>query len=296
MTKPRLLISGLNGLIGWNLFQAAREKFETYGTFARAHGVLSQPHCFRVNLDDSKSLELLLKKTNPEYLIHARAICDLDLCENCPGMAEEINVEGTRKLAEALTFAKNLKKWVYVSTDHVFDGEKGNYHEQDEPLPIHVYGRTKLAAERIVAQAGMPYLIIRPGLTIGSSLQGNKGPRDFLASRIRSGKPTHLFVDEWRSPIRAHVLAERILLQLTSGGDGIFHMAGNRIHNRFDLGRLLAHEMNLDTKHIHPRRRKEDRWAHIRPKDLSLTSLRGPLEPFAHESLAHSACNPMIIR
>ena len=117
-------------------------------------------------------------------------------------------------------------------------------------------------------------MIVRPGLVLGESLQGNKGPRDFLFSRIRAGKPTHLFTDEWRTPIDAVDLADQILRLTLSEEHGIFHLAGREVINRFDLGVRLASKEGLATHHIFPRLRCEDRWAPIRPENLGLVSRR----------------------
>ncbi len=225
-------------------------------------------------MHSTQSLAALLETFQPDYLIHTWSMCDLDLCELMPEMARTINVEGMRKMLQAARIYGRLKKMVYLSTDHVFSGQRGGYHEEDTPEPIHVYGKTKLAAERLLQGSAIPYAIVRPGLVIGESLQGNKGPRDFLFNRIRAGRPTHYFVDEWRSPIKAEELALKVFQIMVSGMEGIFHVAGTKFYNRFDLARELALENGLGQELIFPRLRREDRWASIRPHNLSLKSIR----------------------
>ncbi len=220
------------------------------------------------------ALETLFRESEPEIIIHSWAMCDLDLCEQIPSMAEKINVEGTRNILNAAVRLESLRRFVYVSTDHVFDGETGDYSEDDVPKPKHVYGRTKLAAEELVKSAGVPWQIIRPGLVIGDSLQGRKGPRDFLLTRIRAGKPTHYFTDEWRSPIPGQEIGARTLDIACSEESGIFHVAGGEVFSRYDLARKIASENGFSTEQVFPRLREEDRWASIRPKNLSLKTLR----------------------
>ena len=201
-------------------------------------------------------------------------MCDLDLCEQMPEMAEKINVQGTRNILKAAAGIPSLKKFVYISTDHVFDGETGDYTENDTPQPKHVYGRTKLAAEKRVQDSGLPWQILRPGLVIGDSLQGRKGPRDFLLTRIRAGKPTHYFTDEWRTPIPAPEMAARVVAIACSGESGIFHVAGQEVISRYELARKIALENGFSSEQVFPRLRREDRWASIRPKNLSLKTIR----------------------
>ncbi len=267
-------MTGLNGLIGWNLFESLRERYETLGTFRKHHPGLGTEGLLRLEVDDEPGLAGAFDRLRPDYVMHAWAMCDLDLCEQMPEAAYRVNVEGTRKILRVCRNLPGLKKFVFISTDHVFGGEHGGYDENDLPRPKHVYGRTKFAAEQRVKDSGLPYLIIRPGLVIGSSLQGNKGPRDFLFSRIRSGKPTHLFLDEWRAPLQAKDLAGRVLELALGPETGIFHVAGEKTYSRFELGRRLARAFGLPTDQIFPRLRKEDPWARIRPRDISLKSRR----------------------
>ncbi len=271
----KILVTGLNGIIGWNVFRAAAAAFpETVGTFRETHTRLEGLRVVRLETDRTEDVEKLFHNLKPEILIHSWAMCDLDLCEEIPAMAEKVNVEGTRMMLEAAAQIKSLKRFVYISTDHVFDGEAGGYTEDDRPVPKHVYGRTKLAAERLVQDSGLPWQILRPGLVIGDSLQGRKGPRDFLLTRIRAGKPTHYFTDEWRTPISASEMAERILAIACSDQNGIFHVAGREVISRYQLAQRIALENGFSTEKVFPRLRSEDKWAAIRPKDLSLKTLR----------------------
>lgn len=274
MDDRKILITGLNGLIGWHLYQQLSPKYLVVGTYAKEHAVFDGPQFMRVDLDNSQELRAFLEKIQPTHIIHTRGICDLDLCEDIPEMAYKINVLGTQKMLEIAGELKSLSRFIYLSTDHVFYGDEGAYSEESEPRPKHVYGRTKLEAEKLVQKSSLDTLIIRPGLVIGKSFQGNKGPRDFLFSRIKAKKPTHLFTDEWRTPIVAEPLAQKIENLLFSDERGIFHLADEEVHNRFDLGRKLAIEWGLSPEYVFPRLREEDKWAHIRPRDLSLTSVR----------------------
>ncbi len=272
MNEKRFLITGLNGIIGWNLFSRISREHVVTGTYRKEHPGLKGLAVYRLDWDEEEISAAFFQKADPEYLIHAWAMCDLDLCEQMPDMAEEINLRSTRKILAAARGIKHLKKIIYISTDHVFNGDKGKYSEEDVPNPKHVYGATKFAAEKEIQASGFPYLIIRPGLVIGESLQGNKGPRDFLFTRIRKEKPTHYFTDEWRTPVKGEDLAEQVMQLSLSDRLGIFHIAGNESYSRYELACLLASAGGLSSHQIFPRLRKEDRWAHIRPHNLSLVS------------------------
>lgn len=274
MQAKRVLVFGLNGLIGWHLFKYCREYFDCSGTFRRRLPEFSGDAFYRVSLQDEAGLRRMIEKTDPHYVLHAWSMCDLDICESLPELAWKVNVQGTETILRALSAAASLEKMLYVSTDHVFDGGAGPYHEENQPEPIHVYGRTKRAAEELVLGSGIPALVIRPGLVIGESLQGNKGPQDFLLSRLRAGKPVTYFEDEWRTPIRAESLAEECVQLLLSDQTGIFHVTGSQCYNRYELALRLARENGLEPAELMRGSRSEDRWAHIRPENISLVSIK----------------------
>jgi len=161
-----------------------------------------------------------------------------------------------------------------MSTAHVFDGKKGCYTEYDEPNPIHVFGRTKRKAELIVEKSGLPYLIIRTDIVIGPSLQGDKGTPDFFIKRTKQRKPTHYFTDELRTAVKGENMGRRVMELALSNETGIFHIGGEKVMSRYEIAVSVLKEMGLPTKYIHPKLRAEDVWAHIRPRDLSLSSAR----------------------
>jgi len=268
-----LLITGLNSVTGWHLYQAARKSHQVVGTYRKRHHKLMGEALYRIDWDNKTEALQFVEKIQPDYIIHARAICDLDVCEETPWLAERINVLGTSIMVQAAHQVKCLRKLVYMSTDHVFGGGKGGYTEEDIPRPKHVFGRTKRQAEKIIQNSKLPYMIVRPGLVLGDSFQGNIGPQDFLLSRLRAGKPTTLFTDEWRSPISATEMASRVLKLTLSSFEGMVHVASTRTVNRYALGQELALKHRLPRKHIIPRLRTEDTLASIRPRDLSLISL-----------------------
>ncbi len=269
----KILVTGINGLVGWHCFLASSRHHETRGTFSRFHSPFDQTNCVYSNLDSKKQIRDLLEKAKPTVIIHARSICDLDVCEIQPELTERVNIEGTRWLVDEAVRLGSLDTFCYISTDHVFNGDRGQYCELDATCPKHVYGRTKVAAEAIIRNSSLPWLIVRPGLAIGQSPQGNKGPRDWLFSRLRKGLESHLFTDEWRTPIWAEVLADKILHLIQTRARGIFHIAGNTRINRYELGLALARREGVNTASLRSKLTAEDRWSHIRPNELTLKSV-----------------------
>src|SRR3989338_4757257 len=146
----RILITGLNSVIGWHCFLGAGKHFNVLGTYRRGNRLFPKERTVRADLDSRDEVRQLFSTFQPTHVVHARSICDLDVCESLPALTERINVAGTEIFLEEAERAGCVRRFCYISTDHVFDGERGWYTESDTPKPKHVYGRSKLKAEEIV--------------------------------------------------------------------------------------------------------------------------------------------------
>src|SRR5207245_4365260 len=86
----------------------------------------------------------LFREVQPEAVIHAAALADIDFCQGHPELARAANVELTRRLAELC--AKTSARLVFCPTDTIFDGEHAPYKEEDQPGPLNLYAETKVEA------------------------------------------------------------------------------------------------------------------------------------------------------
>ena len=150
----------------------------------------------------------------PKLALHAAAWTDVDGAEVDPEAAERVNVEGTRNVG-ALGAPV-----VYFSTDYVFDGAKPTpYLESDEPNPLSVYGRTKLAGERE----------IRDGWVVRSSWLFGATGRNFVRTMLalaEEGEEVRVVADQRGSPTFVEHLANAIPALLERPG-GVWHVAGD---------------------------------------------------------------------
>ena len=184
----KLLIIGASGVLGSRLYNdTVIKKWAVMGTYcSHAHEEL-----FYLNLKDGKSVEETFSFFHPDVVVLAGGITDVDLCEERPGLAEDVNIKGT------LTVAKKAKecgaKLVFLSTDYIFNGENGPYWEQDAPHPINIYGRTKLEAENIIKGLLKDYLIVRTAQLYGmdSSIEFHNHTQHLGATRLYYEVPNH---------------------------------------------------------------------------------------------------------
>jgi dTDP-4-dehydrorhamnose reductase len=253
---PVLLVVGLSGYLGCYLAARAERRWRTVGTYLTRRPS-ADLDARRLEVRDSAAVEALLAEVRPRAVLH------LAYRPTEP----EITVQGTRNLAAACT------RWgarlVLVSTDLVFDGQRGWYREDDPPSPLEAYGASKMVAEREVLERG--------GAVARTSLIYGFEPLDPITDKLVvgplvRGEVARLFVDEYRCPSYAPDLAAALLELAAQPYQGLLHLAGPQRLNRLEFGRRLAEALGLDPAGLTPGTIAESGLR--RPPDVSLdTSL-----------------------
>jgi dTDP-4-dehydrorhamnose reductase len=176
-----------------------------------------------------------------------------------------ITVDGAGTAARAAAAAG--ARFLFISTDLVFDGRTGNYDETMVAAPIMPYGRMKLEAEAAVKDAAPGAIVLRPSLLVGDS--GIMLRPAFETAALIRGQPLTLYVDEWRSPIHVDDVARVAWELCVSDASGTFHVGGPERMSRFELGRLVCALYTFNVGLLREGTRPEDR-----PRDTSLNSRR----------------------
>jgi len=263
----KLLITGASGLLGTKLCEIAlRKNHEVYSAYSQNRPLYGTP--VKLDILDLKAEQQILDKIKPQGVVHAAALTDVDKCEMEKELAWKTNVEATTNLVR---LCKERDAYlVYVSTDYVFDGEKGRYKEMDDPAPINHYGLTKLKGEEAV-QALNKYCIARGSVIYGSTpATGKTNFALWLLDKLRKKEEVKIITDQWNSPTLNVSMAEMILQILEKRVNGIFHLAGATRLSRYEFAEHLAETFNLDPKYIKPVQSEHIKWIAKRPKDSSL--------------------------
>jgi dTDP-4-dehydrorhamnose reductase len=167
--QPRILILGARGQVGVEL----QRSFAGYGSITAAD-------IDTVDLTDPEQTRALVRRVRPDVILNTAAYTAVDRAEAEPALAMAVNADAPRVLAEEALRLNAL--FVHYSTDYVFDGSKTEpWVESDEPNPLSVYGVTKLAGEKAVAEIGGRYLIFRT-----SWVYGPHG-KNYLLTMLRLG-------------------------------------------------------------------------------------------------------------
>lgn len=272
-----ILVTGASGFVGSRLFRTlVADGHSVTGTFAtheaRIPTVKGHAQCVQLDLEDDASIERAFRASWPEVVVHTAAMSELRACESDPDRAQRVNVAASEKLARiAAAFGS---RFILLSTDQVFDGARGNYSENDEPSPIHVYGRTKLDAEVAVRRAHPAALVLRLALVYGASPSGTRTPNEQVVTQIRSGGRPKLFSDEFRSPVLVDDVVRAIVELLTDKTTTLLHLGGPDRIARVEFGRQVAAAYGLDPGAIDAVRLADSDLVPKRPPDLSFDTGR----------------------
>ena len=249
-------------MLGWSLWRI--DQGRSLIPFCNPYTQLSHcRHWRRLRLEDEEALQDLLEQ-RPALILYCGGICDVEKCERNPSWAWQINVGAVEKLLRLLPESTRL---VYCSSDHVFGGERGPYLESSSPDPISVYGKTRVAAERLVSERGGKTLILRLGLPIGPSIDGKSGHLDWLRYRTQRNLPITVVEDESRSVAWSCDLAERVLAFAESPICGIRHVVSSRCVGRLELATYLNQRFGLNAT-LRVGKRKERKFPHLGRVDL----------------------------
>ena len=263
----KLLITGASGLLGTKLCEIAlRKKHEVYSVYSQHEPLYGTP--VELNVRDLRAMTQIFDKIKPQAVVHAAALTDVDKCELEKKLSWKTNVEATKNIVRLCKESDVFL--VYVSTDYVFDGEKGMYKETDKPTPINHYGFTKLKGEEAV-QTLDNYCIARGSVIYGSApATGKTNFALWLLDKLRKKEEVRIITDQWNSPTFNVNMAEMLIETLEKKVNGILHLAGATRLNRYEFAEHVAETFNLDPKYIKPVQSEHIKWIAKRPKDSSL--------------------------
>jgi dTDP-4-dehydrorhamnose reductase len=265
-----LVITGASGLLGASVLRSAVELgWETVGVCHRH--VIQGPATpvASVDLTDARAASKLLFDLRPDAIVHCAAATNVDWCEDNPKQAEAINVQASAVLAE--TAATLNARFVYVSTDSVFDGKKGDYAETDEPAPLNVYARTKLAGERETLRRNPSATVVRVCI-YGWNAQNKHSLAEWILRRLEEEKHVPGFTDVFFTPILVNDLVPLLFAMLRPELVGVYHVAGSEKISKFEFGRKVAAAFGFDPARVMPCQVKDMNLRAARPLDTSLNT------------------------
>lgn len=206
--KPRILLLGANGQVGWELLRSLQLLGSVLTTVRQP--VIWLPQAKTLDLSQAEAVRQLVREYKPDLIVNAAAYTAVDRAEQETEAAHLLNAVLPEVLASE---AKRLDSLlVHYSTDYVFSGKAQKpYKETDKTAPVSVYGKTKLAGEQAIIQMAGRYLIFRTSWVYG--LRGN----NFFLTMLRLAserKEIRVVADQIGSPTWSRFIAEATLVAL----------------------------------------------------------------------------------
>jgi dTDP-4-dehydrorhamnose reductase len=231
----------------------------------------------KLDIRNAQEVERILSRLRPDAVVHTAAEVHVDWCEDHPEEAAATNVNGTRNLAEAA--ARLGAGFLYVSTDSVFQGDRGNYSEEDETGPLNVYARSKLAGEEVTLKA-LPGAIVARTTFYGPGGQHKPGLLGWILDELQHGRELPGFTDVVFCPVPVNDVASALLDLLERDSSGMFHVVGSEAVSKYEFARRVAAKFGYDPNLVKPSALVDLKLRARRPLNTSLniSKLRRALE------------------
>ena len=239
----KIYVTGIIGMLGYGIFKRLKEKAEITGVDLWDIDVPGLSYK-KISLYDIEEIEKDIAETKPNILIHTAALVNVDECEDNPEDAKKLNTEVTRRLADICN--RYEIKMVYVSTDAVFDGNDPKlYTEEDNAVPINVYGLTKLEGETAVLQYPRN-LVFRTNI-YGINIQEKQSFGEWIYFSLKENKTLNMFTDIDFSPIEVSELAEIIYLACQKDLHGLYHACGTGSITKYEFAIKLKEVFKIES-------------------------------------------------
>jgi dTDP-4-dehydrorhamnose reductase len=233
----KILITGTNGFLGHHLCMQLLAK--DHEVIATGKGdcrllVTDEKKFQYISMDftDPFAVHDVFEKCKPAIVVHAGAMTRVDDCEQEQWQAYLTNVEGT--VTMLLNAEEQKSFFIFVSTDFVFDGEKGLYKEAEDAVKEYEYD----------------WAIVRTSLVYGKPLAGGSNILTVVKDKLERGEEYSVVNDQVRTPTYVEDLASGIVSIIEKKASGIYHLSGNDVLTPYEMACKVAAYLELDSSLI----------------------------------------------
>lgn len=245
----KVLFTGATGLLGKYFFNSPQKGFELFGTF-NTNLSIKKNNFFPLDISKKNDVFDLITKVNPDFIIHAAALGNVDYCETHRDEAESVNVQGARNVAEAANEAGAMI--LFSSSNAIFNGENPPYSESAKPSPLDYYGKTKVHGEKIIKESGANYAILRLMTMYGWAPKGGRSnPVNWIIDELKKNNTINVVNDIYNNHLYAGQAVDVIweIIKREKKNE-VYNVGGGESVSRFDLAVMTAKVFNLDPKYI----------------------------------------------
>ena len=226
----KIALTGTDGLVGSRIIELLKADFE----------FIALPQTI-MDITDINQVNSVLKNTDFDLFLHLAAYTNVPGAETNKELCYKINRNGTKNVFDVVT--SKGKKFVYISTDFVFDGETPPYDEDSLPNPTGIYASSKYEGEKIIKDKGMIVRIAYPYRAVFDI------KRDFFRTfkyYLENKKPLSMITDSLMTPTFIDDIANGLKHLFKNFAPEIFHLTGGKAISPYDAAFLVAEKFNLD--------------------------------------------------
>jgi dTDP-4-dehydrorhamnose reductase len=256
----KILITGSNGLLGQKLVYALlkRKDVQVIATSSGENRIVKKDGYIYESLDITKKEEVakIFLKHHPDVIINTAAMTNVDACETKKEECQAVNVGAVQNMVDVISGEPSLKNshFIHLSTDFVFDGEKGSpYTESDIPNPLSYYAQSKFESEKILQNSGIKWAIARTIIVYG--IVDNMSRTNIVLwakDALSKGQNINVVDDQFRAPTLAEDLADGCILIADKGATGVYHLSGPDTFSILELVYKVADFWKLNRSLITP--------------------------------------------
>ena len=204
----------------------------------------------RLDIRDSAAVKALVRSVEPELVLNAAAMTDVDGCEANPDEAKQVNATAAGQLAWIASEVGAA--FIHISTDYVFDGT-GPATEDTKPHPLNAYGETKLSGEQVVREAHPDSTILRLSSVFGwNRLSSKTNAVTWILQKLEAGQEVPLFHDQEVTPTYAKTAAEVAFDLWGQHSSGLFHVGCSHCASRVEMGQTIADVFHIPNPKLNP--------------------------------------------
>lgn len=273
MIRKRILFTGITGLLGGYFLKSIPLGYEIIGV-GNKNIYKSIKNFFKIDITNKRLILDFIKKINPQILVHAASIGNVDYCEKHPNEAYKVNVEGTRNIINA---AKTVHaKIIFSSSNAIYDGVNPPYDEKSNPNPIDIYGKTKVEGEKLIKKSNLDHVILRLITMYGWPQKGGRSnPVTWIIENLKRGQKLNIVNDVYNNHLYAAQAAEIIWKIIEKKIEGeVYNIAGLNCISRYELACKVAKTFRLDSSLISPVSSDFFKSIAKRPKNTCFNTLK----------------------
>jgi len=264
-----ILIIGASGFVGHNIYQyLSQNQDNSYQVLGTYHSSEITENFDYLDITSSSELYKYLFQKQPDFIIFAAGNKDIKSCESDFFQAYSVNTEPINSVIKIINTLHINTRFIYISTDYVFDGKDGEYRDDDMPNPQTQYGKTKYLAEELLLNSAINYKIIRTG-----ALMGKGGIFfDWLIDEITNNCILSMYDDIYFTPTPSLFFCEmlkKIIDLYDTISEKIIHISGEKRLNRYHFALIVK---DLLKSNINIRAEKYSDSSKFFQSDLSLIS------------------------